>query len=209
MKQLLRLTLLACSIISTGTIADVNCKVEKNNKILQRSAKDDAKVSNTLKRQTHEKIKAARQQYKKQLARLADLLCQAGDLGHMEEESDLTTRDLKDFMNNLSDIYVSVVDVITGRDDLKKEIAHLKTINGELLKTIHDLTTQADDFIQLEKELTHELNEMQAEKDDWLTRLGQLEVQASLLQNNLQSSQKEKIMMTHSLDEMYKKIVAQ
>lgn len=175
------------SIIEAKKLS-TNQKVRSDNELVKAQSKED-KQRGALSKKTHEKLKAAREQYKKQLSRLIDLLAQADELGRGVEESEATTRDLKDFFGSLGNIYTSVVDSITGAGDYKKRISELEKSNAQLLALIQVLKTQNDQrdalLKQLRSDLEREKNinsvsvqhaaQLEKEKLLWLDYLDDLE----------------------------------
>lgn len=150
----------------------------------------EEKQQKALGKKTHEKLKSAREQYKKQLARLIDLLAQADELGRGTEESETTTKDLKDFFGNLGGMYTSVVDSITGAGDYKKKISELEKNKTQLLALIQALKVQLDQRNALVKELQAALQDQKNKNDVSLQHKAQLESEKALwleYLNNLES----------------------
>jgi DNA repair exonuclease SbcCD ATPase subunit len=149
-------------------------KVRSDNQLIKAESKED-KQRGALTKKTHEKLKAAREQYKKQLSRLIDLLSQADELGRGIEESEATTRDLKDFFGALGSMYTSVVDTITGAGDYKKRISDLEKSNTQLLALIQVLKSQLDQRDQQVKQLQITLESEKNKSSLSIQRAAQLE----------------------------------
>lgn len=183
--------LVQISIVSIleGKKISIKEKVRSDNQLIKAESKED-KQRGSLTKKTHEKLKAAREQYKKQLSRLIDLLSQADELGRGIEESEATTRDLKDFFGALGGMYTSVVDTITGAGDYKKRISELEKSNAQLLALIQVLKAQLDQREQLVKQLQGNLEYEKSKGSASTQRAAQLEKEKLLwldYLNNLES----------------------
>lgn len=140
-------------------------------------------------KETEKKVKATIVQCKKQFSRLFDLLAEANCLEKEGTGLVYATRDLRDFLDNLGAIYTHVVDKITGRDELKKQIEELKKINTHIFITMQEQQQELNNRDALEKNLTHllvaerdahsksldKIDKLEVEKLAWLSILNRLE----------------------------------
>lgn len=150
-------------------------EMRNDNQLINVDSKED-KQQRAVSKKTHEKLKSAREQYKKQLARLIELLAQADQLGRGVEESEVTTRDLKDFFGSLGSVYTSVVDTITGAGELKKRIHELEQSNTQLLGIIQVLKAQLDQRDVLVKQLQTTLRDQKVQLDQRDALIKQLQM---------------------------------
>lgn len=177
-------------------------EMRSDQQLINNESKEE-KQRATLSKKTHEKLKAAREQYKKQLARLIDLLAQADELGRGVEESEVTTSDLRGFLSGLGDIYTTFIDTITGTSGLKERISVLEKNNAQLSmmlqSTMVKLNEQNTIIHQLQNDLNAEKNsniacivkatELENEKLLWLDYLNRLQSCANTMREDRAQSE--------------------
>lgn len=185
MKQRLMSIFFMSIILPFVSIDSLKGKVQKL--VRSEAIRDgDAKLYS---KETDKKIKATIVQCKKQFTRLFDLLAEAKCLEKEETGLVYATRDLRDFLDNLGAIYTHVVDTITGRDELKKQIEELKKVNARIFIALQEQQKELSKRDDLEKSLTdllvtekdahrqslNKIHELEAEKLAWLSILNRLE----------------------------------